>query len=85
VVASPAVILFALNGIAALSRRVRLEDTDFLILPLYLLGSNLMNRATVTTNLIDQAMTLTVYILLIVFLRKRKSNTTSKHVEGIED
>lgn len=72
VVAFPAVILLALKGVEALSQRLHLNTTDFLLLPLYLLGSNLINRQSVTTNLTDQALTLSSYIALVALLRRHR-------------
>ncbi len=81
VVAFPALILLALKGIAGISERLHLQPTDFLLLPLYLLGSNLINPRSVVTHLRDQGLTLFIYMALVAFLRRRQGGILgSEHI-----
>jgi len=72
VVGFPAMIVLSVSGLRAVAERIHARPTDVLILPLHLLGSNLINPKSVSTRYLDQILTLILYVGLAAFIRTRK-------------
>jgi len=74
VVGFPAVILLALNGIDAISEKLRIKPHYFLLLPLFIFGLNLLNPESFYPPLEFQAIVFILYLVLIFIVRTSRVN-----------
>jgi hypothetical protein len=70
----PAAILLALNGVDAISNRLRVKADYFLLLPLFIFGLNLFDPKSFHPPLGLQTIVFILYLVLIYIIRTKKVN-----------